>query len=284
MMSVPPAVWPEEGSVEYDNVTMRYRPSLPTALKGVTFRVNPREKVGIVGRTGSGKSSILQVLFRLVEIEQGSIKIGGLDIRAVGLRALRSRIGVIPQDPTLFSGTLRVNLDPTFSCNDEELLDALSRVYLSTFQSGSESICDLNMRVEEAGRNFSVGQRQLICVARALVRRCRIIILDEATASVDTDTDMRIQQTIRTHFADATVLTIAHRLETIMHCDRIILIDRGRVAEEGEPCALLLDRPNGRLSDMVKSMRSDDRERLVSMAQHYRQQRLQGVGATPKPY
>ncbi|KAK4687016.1 hypothetical protein P7C73_g3094, partial [Tremellales sp. Uapishka_1] len=238
----PDAAWPAEGRVDFDNVFMRYREELPDVLKGLTLNVGASEKIGVVGRTGAGKSSIMVSLFRMAELSSGSIKIDGVDISKIGLNDLRSGISIIPQDPLLFSGTLRSNIDPFHTKNDLELYDALKRSHLlSSNASATEaSRFTLDTVVEEEGGNLSVGERSLVSLARALVRNTKVLVLDEATASVDVETDAKIQETIRTEFRERTLLVIAHRLRTILSYDRIVVMDDGRVAEFDTPEALFL--------------------------------------------
>merc|ERR1712150_49557 len=196
--------------------------------------------IGIVGRTGAGKSSLTVALFRLVEPAQGSIKIDGLDITSMGLHELRTKLTIIPQDPVLFSGTLRINLDPFGFHTDDEIWKVLDLAHLRDYAKTLEK--GLQHEVAEGGENLSVGQRQLVCLARALLRKTKILILDEATAAVDLETDDLIQATIRKEFMDCTVLTIAHRLNTIMDYDRIMVLDKGEKAEMDTPNKLLEDK------------------------------------------
>ncbi|KAM6388822.1 ATP-binding cassette sub-family C member 5 isoform 5-T6 [Pluvialis apricaria] len=233
----PPLDWPQEGEVVFENAEMRYRENLPLVLKKVSFTIKPKEKIGIVGRTGSGKSSLGMALFRLVELSGGCIKIDGVKINDIGLADLRSKLSIIPQEPVLFSGTVRSNLDPFNQYSEEQIWDALERTHMK------ECVAQLPMKLDsevmENGENFSVGERQLLCIARALLRRCKILILDEATAAMDTETDLLIQETIREAFADCTMLTIAHRLHTVLGCDRIMVLTQGQVVEFDTPSALL---------------------------------------------
>ncbi|KAG8623951.1 hypothetical protein KVT40_008927 [Elsinoe batatas] len=235
--------WPEKGEIVFQNVSMQYRPELPLVLKNLTLHVQPGERIGVVGRTGAGKSTIMSTLFRLTELASGSITIDGLDISKIGLADLRSRLSIIPQDPTLFRGTIRSNLDPFNQHSDLELWSALRQADLVganqelTDRSSSARI-HLDAPVEEEGLNFSLGQRQLMALARALVRNSRIIVCDEATSSVDFETDAKIQKTIQEGFRGRTLLCIAHRLKTIIGYDRIVVMDQGGIAECASPWEL----------------------------------------------
>ncbi|XP_063601958.1 ATP-binding cassette sub-family C member 3-like [Penaeus indicus] len=232
-----PASWPDDGCVSFSNYQTRYRPGLDLVLKGITCSFRPAEKVGIVGRTGAGKSSLTLALFRLIEASAGEIAIDKVNIADVGLHDLRGRVSIIPQDPVLFSGTLRLNLDPLDRCSDAEVWRALELAHLASYVRAQPA--GLLHPVDEEGANFSVGQRQLVCLARALLRNSRILVLDEATAAIDLETDDLIQATIRSQFAHCTVLTIAHRLNTIMDSDRVLVLDQGSVAEFDTPARLL---------------------------------------------
>ena len=231
--------WPESGEIIFDNVQMRYRENLPLVLSGLNMHVKGGERIGIVGRTGAGKSSIMSTLFRLVELSSGSITIDGLDISTIGLHDLRSRLAIIPQDPTLFKGTIRSNLDPFGEHTDLELWSALRQSDLVTEEAAiddkSPGRIHLDGIVEDEGLNFSLGQRQLMALARALVRGSQIIVCDEATSSVDMETDEKIQKTIATGFKGKTLLCIAHRLRTIINYDRICVMDQGKIAELDTP-------------------------------------------------
>lgn len=250
----PPDDWPQQGEITFDSLELRYREQLPLVLKGISFRINAKEKVGIVGRTGSGKSSIAVALFRLAEANSGRIHIDGLDVCSVGLHELRSRMSIIPQDPVLFMGTLRYNLDPHSQYSDAKMWGALDQTYMKPKIARLEH--QLEAPVWENGSNFSAGERQLLCLARALLRDTKILFLDEATAAVDTETDSLIQATIRTAFSECTVLTIAHRLHTVLDSDRIMVLDHGGILEMDTPAALL-DNPNSRLSALLKSNQDD---------------------------
>ncbi|XP_060081599.1 ATP-binding cassette sub-family C member 10-like [Ylistrum balloti] len=234
----PSPKWPALGVVSYSDVYMKYRDDLPNVLKGVSFRTRHAEKVGIVGRTGSGKSSLFQTLFRTAEINSGDITIDGVNIRQLDLKDVRRHLAVIPQDPFLFSGNVRENLDPTSCYSDEELWRVIVKCHLRHLVN---RLGGLEGDVAEKGRNFSVGQRQLMCLARALLTKAKVLCIDEATASVDLDTDKLIQETIRQEFMDSTVLTIAHRINTIMDSDRVLVMDQGRVVELDSPGNLLKD-------------------------------------------
>uniref|UniRef100_A0A8C7Y8B6 Multidrug resistance-associated protein 4 n=1 Tax=Oryzias sinensis TaxID=183150 RepID=A0A8C7Y8B6_9TELE len=232
----PPEDWPQTGTVTFDRVNFSYSVSEPLVLKDLSVTFASKEKVGIVGRTGAGKSSLVSALFRLAEPE-GKITIDGFLTSEIGLHPLRQKMSIIPQDPVLFTGTMRKNLDPFRQHTDEDLWNALQEVEMKAV------VEDLPNKLEavltESGSNFSVGQRQLVCLARAILRKNRILILDETTANVDPRTDSLIQQTIRDKFQDCTVLTIAHRLNTIIDCDKILVLDAGQMQEYDEPYVLL---------------------------------------------
>lgn len=235
----PPADWPQDGRVEFNDFQMRYRPGLDLVLRGITCQIKGGEKIGIVGRTGAGKSSLTVALFRLSEAAAGSIAIDGETVGQLGLHDLRRRLTILPQDPVIFSGTLRMNLDPTGRHTDDELWNALNLAHLHSFVA--ELPAKLDYECGEGGQNLSMGQRQLMCLARSVLRKSKILVLDEATAAVDMETDDVIQQTIRSEFKDSTVLTIAHRLNTIMDYDRIMVMEGGRIKEFDSPQTLLAD-------------------------------------------
>ncbi|KAL7292212.1 hypothetical protein TKK_0014165 [Trichogramma kaykai] len=231
-----PSNWPSKGTVEFEHLYLRYAESEDPVLKDLCFFINSSEKVGIVGRTGAGKSSLISALFRLSPLE-GTIRIDGLDTGTIALEDLRSHISIIPQNPVLFSGTIRRNLDPFGEFSDQALWDALEQVELkeSIIASGD----NLDSRVLDQGANFSVGQRQLVCLARSVLRNNKVLMLDEATANVDPQTDALIQTTIRTKFANCTVLTVAHRLNTIIDSDKVMVMDKGHLIEFDHPYTLL---------------------------------------------
>ncbi|KAH7974864.1 hypothetical protein HPB49_020545 [Dermacentor silvarum] len=232
--------WPSEGLVEFEKYSASYRPGiLPDVLKGVTFVVEPKEKVGVVGRTGAGKSSLVLALLRVLRASQGRILIDGVDVSTVPLRRLRSAITVIPQDPTLVRGSLRDNLDPTRSHTDEQLWRALRQAHLSDVVAGRKE--GLLIETGDGGSNLSVGQRQLVCLARALLRGPKILVLDEATSQMDGDTDRLIQATLRDAFAQCTVIAIAHRIHTVLDYDKILVMAEGTVLEYGPVKKLLCD-------------------------------------------
>ncbi|KAJ3095767.1 hypothetical protein HDU97_006553 [Phlyctochytrium planicorne] len=233
----PPKEWPSSGEVVISNLSMRYQEHLPLVLDNVSLSVKPFEKIGVVGRTGAGKSSLMQALFRIVEAEDGSITIDSIPINTIGLRDLRSQLSIIPQDPVLFSGTVRTNLDPYENHADAEIWDALERSSMKDVVVGLEG--GLEAEIKAGGENLSVGQRQLMCLARAMIRKPKLLILDECTASVDLETDSLIQESLRENMKNATIMTIAHRLNTVIDYDRILVLDQGRIAAFDSPANLL---------------------------------------------
>ncbi|KAJ8344973.1 hypothetical protein SKAU_G00291660 [Synaphobranchus kaupii] len=235
-----PESWPETGTIEFQDYGLQYRKGLDWALKGISLHIQEREKVGIVGRTGAGKSSLALGIFRILEAAKGDIYIDGVNIAKIGLHDLRSRITIIPQDPVLFSGSLRINLDPFDAYSDQEVWSALELAHLKSFVLTLPD--KLNHECAEGGENLSLGQRQLVCLARALLRKTKVLVLDEATAAVDLETDNLIQSTIRSQFEDCTVLTIAHRLNTIMDYTRVMVMERGHIVEMDSPSQLIAQR------------------------------------------
>ncbi|KAJ2211982.1 ABC transporter C member 13 [Coemansia sp. RSA 487] len=273
--SRPPKDWPHAGTIEFENYSMRYHSGLDLVLKDLSFSVRSNEKIGIVGRTGAGKSSMAQALMRIVEPASGKIVIDGVDISSIGLFDLRSRISIIPQDPALFTGTIRDNLDPLHQHSDEAIWKAIKLAHIADLleiptgkyvkPDMTKDLPDdyndvgpwiegvrLQKWVEHDGKNFSVGQRQLISLCRALLWRRKILLLDEATANVDSKTDQIMQSVIRKEFKNCTILTIAHRLGTIMDSDRILVVDDGQIVEFDTPADLL--KRNGHFALLVESM------------------------------
>lgn len=295
-----PAAWPTEGRLEVEDLVVSYAPDLPPVLKGLTFSVARNQRIGVVGRTGAGKSSLTLALFRFLEARSGSILIDGVDISKIKLYDLRSRLAIIPQDPVLFSGTVRSNLDAFDQQTDAALQEALARVHLvsstappSIHASGSATptaddttgenttttnppeattntnvFKSLNSRISEGGLNLSQGQRQLLCLARAIVSRPKIMVLDEATSAVDMETDALIQRSIREEFTDSTLIVIAHRLSTIADFDRILVLGEGKVVEFDTPAALMAKQGDGAVfRDMVeKSGERAELERIIAGA------------------
>ncbi|BFI25689.1 protein MpABCC2 [Marchantia polymorpha subsp. ruderalis] len=249
----PPRNWPNAGHIELQNLQIRYRPDMPLVLKGVSCVIRAREKVGVVGRTGSGKSTLVQALFRLVEPAGGRIVIDGVDTTTIGLYDLRSRLSVIPQEPMLFEGTIRSNLDPFDSYTDQQLWEALEKCALATAVRAKPDT--LNASVSEQGENWSSGERQLLCLGRVLLKNARILVLDEATASVDISTDAIIRTTIQQNFADCTIISVAHRIPTVITSDRVLVVDDGYMVENDSP-EMLLARENSLFAKLVQEYRS----------------------------
>ncbi|XP_067315095.1 ATP-binding cassette sub-family C member 4-like isoform X2 [Pseudorasbora parva] len=258
----PPPDWPKQGLITFDKVNFSYTSDGPVILKNISAMFRPREKVGIVGRTGAGKSSLISALFRLMEPE-GKIFVDGVLTSEIGLHDLRQKMSIIPQDPVLFTGTMRYNLDPFNQHSDLDLWNALEEVQLKA--AVEELPSKLETELAESGSNFSMGQRQLVCLARAILRRNRILIIDEATANVDPRTDELIQKTIREKFRECTVLTIAHRLNTIIDSDRILVLDAGQIHEYDAP-HVLLQNQNGILYNMVQQTGKAEAASLLQTA------------------
>ena len=271
------ANWPTHGSIKVENLSVRYADDLPNILHNITFRVNDKEKIAIVGRTGSGKTSLSLAFFRILPFTSGSITIDGRDISTISLYDLRSKLTIIPQDACLFTGTIRSNLDPLELYDDEKIWTALNRVQLieslqETLSSASEDGTvsetihhfSLDSIVSENGSNFSQGQRQLICLARSILQSSKILILDEATANVDNVTDSCIQRTIRQEFVDQTIITIAHRLRTIIDYDKVLVLDNGKIVEFGTPFELISNE-----SGIFRSMcvETGEYEELLTLSQ-----------------
>mmetsp|Transcript_87336 Transcript_87336/g.251859 ORF Transcript_87336/g.251859 Transcript_87336/m.251859 type:complete len:344 (-) Transcript_87336:204-1235(-) len=256
------ASWPTNGEITLNNLRMRYRPDTPLVLKGLTVSISGGERIGVVGRTGSGKSSLLLTLLRLVEPDldkqdekyEPPISLDGVDTLRVGLRELRSKIGIIPQNPVLFSGTIRSNMDPFGQFSDDQIWNALEQCGLKVSVEGMPG--GLGATVTEYGSNLSAGMRQMLVMGRALLKQCRILLLDEATSSVDFETDKEIQRTLREAFKGTTVLTIAHRINTIMDSDKILVMKDGVVAEYAPPQELLKDE-SSIFSEIVRHAQSE---------------------------
>jgi ABC-type multidrug transport system fused ATPase/permease subunit len=265
----PEADWPITPAVAFENFNLRYRPGLPLILSDVNVVFEARHKIGVVGRTASGKSTMLLAMFRMIEAAGGRIVIGGRDIATLKLSDLRKAITIIPQDPMLFRGTVRSNLDPFDEHSDEAVWAVIDRLQLRPrmTEAVEDSPSGLDTPVAEKGGNFSLGQRQLLCMARALLKRSPILMLDEATASVDFETDAMIQRLIREEFKDCTVITIAHRLATIMDSDRVLVLSRGEVAEFGKPADLLRCSNGGHFYGMVKKLGPEQFDALVDVAE-----------------
>lgn len=261
-----PEKWMGAGRIQFDNVVQRYAPDpkSPPVLRGLNFTIEPKEKIGIVGRTGAGKSSLINALFRLSYLE-GKILIDNYNTQTITLESLRKNIAIIPQEPVLFSGTMRYNLDPFDEFGDEKLWSALLDVHLKSVIA--EMPAGLQSKISEGGSNFSVGQRQLVCLARAILRGNRILVMDEATANVDPITDALIQTTIREKFTDCTVLTIAHRLITVIDADRVLVMDAGQAVEFDSPFNLLKAETGPKIFQaMVKETGKGLYEQLVQQA------------------
>jgi ABC-type multidrug transport system fused ATPase/permease subunit len=249
--------WPVKGEIEFSHASMRYRDG-PLVLKDLSLTVKGGEKIGVCGRTGSGKSSLMIALFRISELEDGGfVNVDGVNIREIGTAPLRLNISIIPQDPVMFSNTIRYNIDPFAEKTDDELWAVLKKVEMGEEIAGLPK--GLDDVVAEGGENFSQGQRQLLCIARSLLRKPKILVMDEATASIDNETDATIQRMIRENFQDATVLTIAHRLNTIMDSDRILVLDDGHIVELDTP-ENLMAKESGHFKAMVEKSRSVQEE------------------------
>ncbi|OXG63652.1 ATP-binding cassette transporter [Cryptococcus neoformans CHC193] len=275
----PAASWPEHGSIKVENLVIKYAPDLPSVLHNISFEVSPRQKIGIVGATGCGKSTLALSFFRFVEAAEGRIEIDGVDISKIGLTDLRSRMTIIPQDPTILSGTLRSTLDVFDEYDDVDIYAALRRVHLIKDENPSTSMDeqndvenrnknvfeDLSNPVSEGGDNFSSGEKQLICMARAILKRNKILFMDEATASIDYETDALISKTIREEFSDSTIVTIAHRIHTIIDFDKVLVMDRGNIAEFASPADLLRNHKS-RFYSLCKATGRTEFKNLKEMA------------------
>lgn len=235
--SRPPVSWPSEGRIQLENLKIRYRPNAPLVLKGINCTFKGGKRVGVVGRTGSGKTTLISALFRLIEPAGGRILIDDLDICNIGLCDLRSKLSIIPQEPTLFKGTIRNNLDPLGLYSDHEIWEALQKCQMGN--SFGDLPNQLDSSVSDEGENWSAGQRQLLCLGRVLLRRNRILVLDEATASIDSATDALLQKVIRQEFSNCTVITIAHRVPTVIDSDMVLTLSDGKLAEYDKPAKLM---------------------------------------------
>jgi ATP-binding cassette subfamily C (CFTR/MRP) protein 1 len=229
--------WPLEGKIEFINFSARYRPDTDIVLKKINFEILPKQKIGIAGRTGSGKSTITLCLFRILEALEGKILIDDVDISTIGLDKLRSNLTIIPQDPALMEGTLRYNIDPLNNYQDNEILNVMEKIGFDYIVNNNDK--GLNQKIEEGGENLSVGEKQLICITRAILRKSKIIVMDEATANIDYKTEEIIQKAISEILEDSTIITIAHRIKTIINYDKILILDNGSVVNFDSPNNLL---------------------------------------------
>eukprot|EP01065_Artemidia_motanka_P038578 TRINITY_DN4742_c0_g1_i1.p1 TRINITY_DN4742_c0_g1~~TRINITY_DN4742_c0_g1_i1.p1 ORF type:complete len:1315 (+),score=399.91 TRINITY_DN4742_c0_g1_i1:72-3947(+) len=260
-MGAAPPMWPTAGRITINELAVRYRPELPLVLKGLTVTIPGGAKAGVVGRTGAGKSTLLQAMLRMVPTAGGSVVIDGVDLASLSLQQLRSRIAVIPQEPVFFSGSLRQNLDPFGQCSEERCKEALRWVKIPDLMQVS-----LDANITEQGRNYSVGERQLLCLARAFLRNPKVLVMDEITANVDPETDALIRVALRREFSQCTLLTIAHRLRTIIDYDMIVVMDQGRAAEVGHPHDLLTKRSDGLFARYVDETLPAERVSLRAAA------------------
>ncbi|CAF1224081.1 unnamed protein product, partial [Didymodactylos carnosus] len=261
----PKSNWPSRGKIEFKNVSFRYSSNEPYVLKNLRLTINSGEKIGIVGRTGAGKSSFIQTIFRMAECAGGEILIDNINIFKLGLNDLRQRISIIPQDPVLFTGTMRNNLDPFGSHTDTEIWKSLEEVQLKSLVDNYMTN-GLDSHVSESGSNLSVGQKQLVCLARAILKKSKILVIDEATANVDHATDELIQSSIQEKFRDCTILIIAHRLRTVIDSDRIMVLNNGEVVEYDSPYNLL-ENPISYLSELVQQTGMGESDHLRTLAQ-----------------
>lgn len=261
-----PEQWPSNGEIAFENVVMPYLPGKPPVLKGITFSILPHEKVGVVGRTGAGKSSLIVALYRLAKLKKGDIEVDGVDCGNVKLHTLRSSMAIIPQEPVMFGGTIRTNLDPFNEYTDSELMDVLEKCLLGDVL---KTLADgLNAKVESMGANFSLGTQQLVCLARAMLNPSPILLLDEATAALDSDTNAKVSEVLKEHFSDRTIFTIAHRLDTIIESDRILTVSAGVVAEY-EPPHKLLENPESVFYELCMNTGEAQFEALKEKAKNY---------------
>jgi len=248
--------WPERGEVDFDNVVLRYRPTTEIVLNGLKFNVQPGEKVGVVGRTGAGKSTICLAMSRIVEVVEGAIRIDGVDIRSLNLDMLRQSITVIPQDPTMFTGSLRFNLDPENRISNDRIVEVLKEAQLEDLLNKNEK--GLDQELTENGGNLSSGERQLICICRAILRSSKVVILDEATANIDVVTEQKIQRLIEMEFKESTMIVIAHRLNTIINSDKVMVLSFGEILEFDSPQNLMSD-PASEFSELLKEIEKEEK-------------------------
>lgn len=248
VQNVPPQDWPSKGAITFNNVSLRYYKNGPNVLKNLTFEIKACEMIGIVGRTGAGKSSLVTAIMRMAQVE-GEILIDGLNLEDVDIMCTRKRLSVISQTPVLLNGSVRENLDPSAKIKDHEIWNALQQLDMtSLIQNLSEK---LDTKITGTGSNFSVGQTQLLHIARILLKKNKVVIFDEATGKVDQETNQQIQETVRRVFKDCTVIIISHRLSTILDCDRVLVLDQGVIVEFDKP-DVLFRRENGLLREMLK--------------------------------
>ena len=232
--------WPKKGNIEFRDFYLKYRPDTELVLKNLSFSITDNQKIGVVGRTGAGKSTLCLALCRIVEAHSGSIVIDGVDISQIGLEQLRDKITIIPQDPTLFNGTLRFNLDPQGIYSDQDLLELTSQAALDKLIARDDK--GLDQLIEEHGQNLSSGEKQLLCICRAILKQNKVVLMDEATANIDIKTEQVIQRLIKEKFKDSTVITIAHRLNTIINSDKVLVLSKGEISEFDSPQNLLKDK------------------------------------------
>jgi ABC-type multidrug transport system fused ATPase/permease subunit len=261
-----PAGWPRQGTIEFQNVWMKYLPSAPYALKGVTFRLNHSEKAGVVGRTGSGKSTLLLALYRMFELDKGTIRVDGVDIASLALRKLRPSLSIIPQEPVVWSGTVRTNLDPFNEFPDTDLWEVIKKAGL---EQQVKSAGGIDGKIDgTGGQAWSLGQQQLVCLCRAALRKVPVLCLDEATAAMDPHTEQEVQAVIKRVFADRTTLTIAHRLDTVIESDQVLVMEAG-VLKEMAPPSVLLDNRESMFSKLVDKSGAQAAAALRQMAAEY---------------
>ena len=282
------ASWPQKGNIEINNIEVRYREKTELVLKGLNLKIQGGQKIGVVGRTGAGKSTLSLVLLRILELEKGNIKVDGVDISKVSLRQLRDKITIIPQEPTLFKGTLRYNLDPLDQCTDEEILETLKKSGIDeiinkkkkelkekkekedkereekglekeekTEEEKKEDDSLINFHIDEKGGNLSSGEKAIICICRAIMKKSKIVILDEATANIDLVTENQIQKMIKECFQDCTMITIAHRLQTIVQSDKVLVMGNGKVKEFDHPQSLMAN-PSSHFAKLIEEVTMEE--------------------------